>query len=157
MPPTPVDAEIAQAHVEVAFYAPPPRPDAGELAIVSTRTGSAEDLAAEILATKKRLSERSAAFFAEPVSVALPAEPEKPGFYRKPKAIAAQPSLSSAREPAPASLAEAHADDHADVDHVDTVAVPGNRPAIKMRINSSREETPLAATNDLVHDGRHDR
>lgn len=85
--PVAVETEIAQTHAEVAFYAPPPRPDTRELAIVSTRTGSAGELAAEILATKKRLSQRSAAFFDEPAPAGRPIAYEKPGFYRKPKAL----------------------------------------------------------------------
>ncbi|GAC1302140.1 MAG: hypothetical protein NVSMB19_11120 [Vulcanimicrobiaceae bacterium] len=88
--PVAVEAELASASAsaqQAAFYAPPPRPDAADLAIVSTRTGSAEDLAADILATKQRLSERSVALFAEPVALAAPVEYERPGFYRKAKAL----------------------------------------------------------------------
>ncbi len=67
------------------FYAPPPRP-AAEIPVFSTRTGSADDLAAEILQTKARLGELSAAVLdPEP----RPAPPDtdpyaKPGFYRRP-------------------------------------------------------------------------
>jgi peptidoglycan/LPS O-acetylase OafA/YrhL len=65
------------------FYAPPPR-GSGDLAVVMQRTGSPEQLAAEILETKKRLAEQSAALFAdpEPEPVVPPREPERsPGFY----------------------------------------------------------------------------
>ncbi len=65
------------------FYAPPPR-GSGDLAVVMQRTGSPEQLAAEILETKKRLAEQSAALFAdpEPEPVIPVREPERtPGFY----------------------------------------------------------------------------
>ena len=68
------------------FYAPPPRPVAGDLAMFSTRSGSAEDLAAEILATKRRLTEQSSTFFTsepEPDIVSEADRFEKPGFYRR--------------------------------------------------------------------------
>lgn len=80
--PPAVNAEIEPVTpaLEPSFYAPPPRTNAADLAVVSQRTGSPEELAAEILATKKRLAERSAAIFAEP---APPVVFEKPGVYRK--------------------------------------------------------------------------
>ncbi len=79
---------------ESAFYAPLPRPDATGLAVVSQRSGSPDDLAAEILAMKKRLQDRSAALFADPTPSA-PAY-QKPGFYRKPA-----PAIASATASAP--------------------------------------------------------
>lgn len=52
------DAGAASAHppTDVTVYTPAPRPDISSLAIVSTRTGSAEELAAEIQATRRRLT-----------------------------------------------------------------------------------------------------
>lgn len=127
-PPPPVEAEIAHAHAEVEFYAPPPRP-VGDLAIVSTRTGSAEDLAAEMIATKKRLSDRSDAFFSgATVALSTSAEPEKPGFYRKPKTLAAV-----------AVTAMGAAGD------ADSDAVHGERSSMKMRINSIAGEARESA------------
>lgn len=82
------DLEPAISRIEPSFYAPAPRPDASDLAIVSQRTGSPEELAEEILATKKRLQDRSAAFFAEPKAVETPVEYKKPGVYRRPATIA---------------------------------------------------------------------
>jgi peptidoglycan/LPS O-acetylase OafA/YrhL len=88
--PSDEDDDLATAHDDdfvPTFYAPPPRPSAADLAIVSRRTGSPEELAAEILETKTRLQERSAALFAEPEPAAAQAPPPvyaKPGFYRKP-------------------------------------------------------------------------
>jgi hypothetical protein len=98
--PVPVAAiEEEPAHgVDTLFYAPPPRSN-GDLAVVSMRTGSAEELAAEILETKKRLADRSTAIFAEAEAAAAAPEPEvpaepvlKPGFYRRP--VAEQPAAS---------------------------------------------------------------
>jgi len=130
-----VVGEIAETRMEVAFYAPPPRADASDLAIVSTRTGSPEDLAADILATKKRLSERSAAFFA-----AAPGHeavmPEKPGFYRKPKVAALSTAAAQATEPI-------------------RDAVAANRTAITMRVNALRDGAPAALSpsyDRLAHD-----
>lgn len=121
--PPALDAEVTEPHVEVDFYAPPPRPEAGDLAVVSTRTGSAEDLAAEMLATKKRLSERSAAFFShQPIAIAAVAEPEKPGFYRKTKALATStPHLA-------------------------------DRRSMKMRINSFGDEATASIASETTHD-----
>jgi len=80
--------------VEAGFYAPPPRAEKGDLAIVATRSGSPEELVAEILETKRRLAERTAVIFGdepEPVEAYMEPEPEpeaptyeRPGFYRKP-------------------------------------------------------------------------
>jgi peptidoglycan/LPS O-acetylase OafA/YrhL len=89
-PPADEDDDLSTAHDDdfvPTFYAPPPRPSAADLAIVSRRTGSPEELAAEILETKARLQERSAALFAEPEPIVPEAPPPvyaKPGFYRKP-------------------------------------------------------------------------
>lgn len=149
--PLPLEAELTQPHAAVAFYAPPPRPDAADLAVVSTRTGSAEDLAAEILATKKRLSERSAAFFAEPI--ALPA-PEKPGFYRKPKSTES-PSMTTAT----ATTATTEPTEQTANTATAEPSVPESsvqRQAIKMRINIAREEKVEPVANGRAHDGRHD-
>jgi peptidoglycan/LPS O-acetylase OafA/YrhL len=105
---SPVTGEVevlaSDAAVDHLFYAPPPRSD-GELAVVSTRTGSSEDLAAEIMETKKRLSDRSTAIFDEaehgPSEPPPPPEPAlKPGFYRRPPA-AKTPALETAKTPAP--------------------------------------------------------
>ncbi|GAC1501478.1 MAG: hypothetical protein NVS1B2_26630 [Vulcanimicrobiaceae bacterium] len=88
-PATPA-SETTAPRFDATFYAPPPRPDAALVAVVSRRSGSPEELAAEILATKKRLAERSAAIFADPKPVVAPVPHQKPGFYRKPsKALAA--------------------------------------------------------------------
>jgi len=92
--------------VDADFYAPPPRSN-GELAVVSMRTGSPEELAAEILETKKRLSDRSSAIFAEaepqpePEPAALPVL--KPGFYRReaPAKVPARSVPDSPRAPQP--------------------------------------------------------
>jgi peptidoglycan/LPS O-acetylase OafA/YrhL len=73
------------AHVPSSFYAPPPRPDAGNLATVMRRSGSPEDLAAEILQAKKRLAERSIELLGDRLE-ASPAEPDRSepaGFYDK--------------------------------------------------------------------------
>lgn len=94
-----VDAAIEPP--ERAFYAPPPRASAGGLTSLSQRTGSPEELAAEIHETKKRLAERSAAFFAsdddEPESQTVADAYEVPGFYRK-VAKPTRVALASARE-----------------------------------------------------------
>jgi hypothetical protein len=93
------------------FYAPPPRSD-GELAVVETRTGSPEDLAAEIMETKKRLSDRTTAIFEgtdAPPPEPAPAPALKPGFYRRPAAekapatIALPPAAAKAKKAAPAA------------------------------------------------------
>jgi peptidoglycan/LPS O-acetylase OafA/YrhL len=79
-----VEGDAAHDHQEEFvpdFYAPPPRPTVADLAIVSRRTGSPDELAAEILETKARLQERSAEIFGE---IATPPQVyAKPGFYRK--------------------------------------------------------------------------
>jgi hypothetical protein len=97
-------AVALDASVDQLFYAPPPRSDApseGELAVVETRTGSPEDLRAEILETKKRLSDRSTAIFEGTDTPAAPPEaPLKPGFYRRPAAEKAPATLAL---PAPAA------------------------------------------------------
>jgi peptidoglycan/LPS O-acetylase OafA/YrhL len=102
-----IEQEPAQA-IDTQFYAPPPRSN-GDLAVVSMRTGSAEDLAAEILETKKRLADRSTAIFAEAEAVAAEPEPEveaepvlKPGFYRRPTADKPAAALSAPKPVAPA-------------------------------------------------------
>ncbi|GAC1313036.1 MAG: hypothetical protein NVSMB21_24090 [Vulcanimicrobiaceae bacterium] len=104
--------------LEVAFYAPPPRPE--DRAVVSRGSGSAEELAAEILATKQRLSERTSAFFAEPAAVVVEETYEQPGFYRKPKSIDAplprrggikmriEPTHEGAARPMKTSADDAH-------------------------------------------------
>ncbi len=114
---TEVEGDSALDHQEEFvpdFYAPPPRPTVADLAIVSRRTGSPDELAAEILETKSRLQERSAEIFGE---IATPPQVfAKPGFYRKQAAAANLPfedvedpfeaaSAGSARphEPAPVS------------------------------------------------------
>jgi peptidoglycan/LPS O-acetylase OafA/YrhL len=90
-----VPEPTTHAEVDATFYAPPPRPASGDLAVVSMRSGSPEDLAAEIMEMKKRLSDRSTEIFAEaappePEPEPVPVEPEepyaKPGFYRRPPA-----------------------------------------------------------------------
>lgn len=100
------EIEPETPHVESSFYAPPPRPDAGDLAIVSKRTGSPDELAAEILATKKRLAERSAAIFAEPKPVTTPVVYQKPGFYRRPtpKALGTSQHVAIIAPPKPVEL-----------------------------------------------------
>lgn len=60
------DIEPEPALLEHDFYAPPTRSTAADLAVLSKRSGSPEDLAADILATKTRLTERSKALFADP-------------------------------------------------------------------------------------------
>ncbi|HMD03610.1 MAG TPA: acyltransferase family protein [Candidatus Baltobacteraceae bacterium] len=89
-----VTAFANEAAPEAAgFYAPPPR-GSGDLAVVMQRTGSPEQLAAEILETKKRLAEQSAALFADPVEEPkpIPVEPERaPGFYEHGQRAAAAP------------------------------------------------------------------
>ncbi len=89
---TEVDGESSLDHQEEFvpdFYAPPPRPTVADLAIVSRRTGSPDELAAEILETKSRLQERSAEIFGE---IATPPQVfAKPGFYRKQAAAANLP------------------------------------------------------------------
>jgi hypothetical protein len=85
-----IEDDVPETHHEEFvpnFYAPPPRASAADLAIVSRRTGSPEELQNEILETKARLQERSAALFAESEALAEPVAPPpvyaKPGFYRK--------------------------------------------------------------------------
>ncbi len=80
-PPPPPEPEKYDDKLMGGFYAPPPRALPADLAVVSKKSGTAEELAAEILETKKRLSERSAQILSEPKSEAAF---EKPGFYRKP-------------------------------------------------------------------------
>jgi peptidoglycan/LPS O-acetylase OafA/YrhL len=87
-------ADVEDAAVDTEFYAPPRRAG-GDLAIVATRSGSPEDLAADILETKRRLSDRTSAIFAEAMPEEQPQAPqpppppppppafEKPGFYRR--------------------------------------------------------------------------
>jgi peptidoglycan/LPS O-acetylase OafA/YrhL len=101
----PYSAEHEQ--VDPSFYAPPPRSESGDLASVSTRSGSAEDLAAEIMDMKKRLSDRSSAIFAEsdepePEPVAVEPEPyERPGFYRRSADAAARTTTAPPDAPPP--------------------------------------------------------
>ncbi len=96
------EIESASPQLETSFYAPPPRPDAADLAMVSQRSGSPEELAAEIIATKKRLAERSAALFVSAKPVEAPVTYQKPGFYRKPGANAIAVTTSRADEVVPA-------------------------------------------------------
>ena len=145
------DAE-EQEPVDQGLYAPPPRSTAGDLATVSTRSGSPEELAAEILETKKRLSDRSSAIFADAYPVEPPPEepvapPEpvlKPGFYRRsatPAAVlAAQASAPvSPPEPAPAPRAPQAAEPapisaHVEVpayEHYSLEAIPQPPPALQ--------------------------
>jgi len=126
----PLVAEIEEPSdeaVDTQFYAPPPRSENGELAIVSTRSGSPEELAADILETKRRLADRSAAIFGDamPEPEQGPPEPpppppppafEKPGFYRKTPAkaaasvpVAPAPATAAPAPAAPAALAPAPA------------------------------------------------
>lgn len=111
--PLPIEGEVPVSEVAVdhLFYAPPPRSD-GELAVVETRTGSPEDLAAEIMETKKRLSDRTTAIFEgtdAPTPEPAPAPALKPGFYRRPAAekapatIALPPAAAKAKKAAPAA------------------------------------------------------
>ncbi len=89
----PADAPAQDEPQTSGFYAPPPR-GSGDLAVVMQRTGSPEQLAAEILETKKRLAEQSAALFAdpEPEPVVPVREPERPpGFYEHGQRAAAAP------------------------------------------------------------------
>jgi len=99
-------ADAQDDAVDTDFYAPPRREtgNLGDLAIVATRSGSPEQLAAEILETKRRLSDRSSAIFAgtddqpqtpEPPPPPPPPAFEKPGFYRR-----SAPSSSDAKLPA---------------------------------------------------------
>ena len=123
-----VDDGLSDAHQEEFvpnFYAPPPRASAADLAIVSRRTGSPEELQAEILETKARLQERSEALFAESNGPAEPAPTPvfaKPGFYRKP----ANPSDSEVDSEASAAPSEPQP----------APAASGNGPAIRIRISS---------------------
>lgn len=99
--------ERSEDDINTLFYAPPPRRESGELAIVETHSGSPEQLAAEIMETKRRLADRTAVIFgdaresAEPEVQAAPATPahEKPGFYRRmpPKAAPVEVSAQIAR------------------------------------------------------------
>jgi peptidoglycan/LPS O-acetylase OafA/YrhL len=109
-PPVAEPEPEAYGEVDPSFYAPPPRPAGGDLAIVSMRSGSPQDLAAEIMEMKKRLSERSNELFAE--AAAPEPEPEaepvatvepfaKPGFYRRQPAA---PAPAPAPAPAAASV-----------------------------------------------------
>jgi len=92
------------AHVPSSFYAPPPRPDAGDLATVMRRSGSPEDLAAEILQAKKRLAERSIELLSDGLE-ASPAEPDRSepaGFYDKTNRTNEAPAFAAVRSaPAP--------------------------------------------------------
>lgn len=141
------EAETPQ--LEPSFYAPPPRPDAGDLAVVSRRTGSADELAAEIQATKKRLAERSLEIFADPKPVVAPTVYQKPGFYRKPqtKAISssqAPPSVEEQPEPSYASPVPPAiplldtTPSGVRVDAAPAAGETGERSTIKMRIGASR-------------------
>ncbi len=89
-PPLPQPRELHVVAVSPQnFYRPPARPSPGEVAVVSTRSGSADELAAEIRETKRRLGERSAILLADeperhPAESAVasgvgePAEPRDP-------------------------------------------------------------------------------
>ncbi|MBD5605456.1 MAG: hypothetical protein IAI48_10240, partial [Candidatus Eremiobacteraeota bacterium] len=83
-----------------------PRPAAGELAVLSTRTGSPEDLAAEIVETKRRLIERGASVprHAEPLEepAHLEADLDRPGFYRRPLPVRDGATLTVPRPVEPA-------------------------------------------------------
>jgi peptidoglycan/LPS O-acetylase OafA/YrhL len=81
-PPAPSEPDIPDERLAEGFYAPPPRALPADLAVVSKKSGTAEELAAEILETKKRLSERSTMIFTDPSH-----DPnyEKPGFYPRSK------------------------------------------------------------------------
>jgi peptidoglycan/LPS O-acetylase OafA/YrhL len=98
----------------IALYAPPPRPAPVNLAVLSTRTGSADDLAAEIMETKRRLTERTAAYFTperepalEPAADAA-SEPagdpfEKPGVYKRAPVVARPAPAARTIPPSPAA------------------------------------------------------
>ena len=137
------------------FYAPPPRPTVADLAIVSRRTGSPDELAAEILETKARLQERSAELFGD---IATPPPPQvfaKPGFYRKQAADANLPfedvedpfaptAAPPARAPQPEpqredvyqSAASVIAEPISVTQAVPATAVPPNGQAIRIRITA---------------------
>ena len=140
------ELEPAPPRIEPTFYAPAPRPDASNLAVVSQRTGSPEELAEEILATKKRLQDRSAAFFSDPKPVAPRVASKKPGVYRKP-AIKALGTIaettrmltSPAETPMPM---------------IDTLPpAPPTRTPIKMRIGATRTIEAEAAIGARRVDG----
>ncbi len=129
------------------FYAPPPRPTVADLAIVSRRTGSPDELAAEILETKARLQERSAELFGD---IATPQVFAKPGFYRK-KAAEANLPFENVEDPfegssAPASRARGRQDVYQSAANVAAESAPGgqapptsappNGQAIRIRITA---------------------
>ncbi len=129
------EIESASPQLATSFYAPPPRPDAADLAMVSQRSGSPEELAAEIIATKKRLAERSTALFADAKPVEAPVAYQKPGFYRKPGAN----ELASASATAPA------------LTPAEPIAVTPV-PPIKMRIGASRAPIAGSASVERLDD-----
>ncbi len=155
------ELEPAPTPIESAFYAPAPRPDASNLAVVSQRTGSPEELAEEILATKKRLQDRSAGFFAEPKPVEPQVAYKKPGVYRKPnKAVGTtttEPESAAKQDSVLASAAQ-------EIPHttpaktampmIDTLPpVPPERTPIKMRLGAPRTGEVQAAIGAQRVDG----
>ncbi len=137
----PVTDETALDHQEEFvpdFYAPPPRPTVADLAIVSRRTGSPDELAAEILETKARLQERSAEIFGE---IATPPQVfAKPGYYRK-KAAEANLPFEDIDDPfaSPSGAPPRRVDERKDVyeSAANVAAEPEpNGQAIRIRITS---------------------
>ena len=125
------ELEPVPARIETTFYAPAPRPDASNLTVVSQRTGSPEELAEEIVATKKRLQDRSAAFFAGPKPVETRVAYKKPGVYRKPTTKA----LVSKAQAAPSHTTPVETA----MPMIDTLPqAPPERTPIKMRIGAQR-------------------
>lgn len=149
-----IEPELAPAppQLETAFYAPPPRSESAELAIVSQRSGSPEELAEEILTTKKRLAERSAAIFAEPIPPVAPIPYEKPGFYRKVPLKALESQTTAHDTALPVAVYAPHAPAHdAAAPAPAAISAPrlkvvtaGESKAIKMRIGATYEATDVA-------------
>ena len=94
----PVEPTIEQA--AGGWNDPYAAPAPGSLAVLSTRSGSAEDLAAEIQETKRRLTDRHAPAGEPPDETETYA---RPGFYRR----SAKPARASRREPAERSVTPA--------------------------------------------------
>jgi peptidoglycan/LPS O-acetylase OafA/YrhL len=100
-PPLPQPRELHVVPVSPQnFYTPPPRPSPAEVAVMSMRSGSADELAAEIREAKRRLGERSAILLADEPE-RHPAEPAvAPGLADRAKPHSSPaPRAAEAREP----------------------------------------------------------
>lgn len=153
--------EIHQEEFVPSFYAPPPRASAADLAIVSRRTGSPEELQNAILETKARLQERSAAIFAEDEAMRNPQPAPvfaKPGFYRKPAKQSVAGDDPANLEPLTGGAVSGPPSDAAQggVQPAAAVAAPVPGPTLKHTISAKPAAPPPAPETIAASDGEPD-